>query len=104
MTTVTTLMLILIAAGIIAAIAGLVYLAVKGWRLYKAAMRVQADVDAHLQVLMEKQELAMQQAEMIETDQIVLQERVAALKQALEKISILTREISEARSRLNPLT
>lgn len=99
----TTLMLALIAIGIVATLAGIVYVAIRAWRLYRSIRRVQAEVDELLRILNEKQEAAVRRAEKIQTDQVVLQQRIAKLQHTLSALGVLSRELSEARTRLNPL-
>jgi len=94
-------MIILIVVGILFAFAGLAVAAFRGYRFYKGIKRIQATFDAELRVLTEKQEIAMQKAEKLQTDQVLLNQRIEELKKALVKVSILSRELASARARLS---
>ncbi len=97
----TTLMIILIIAGVLFALAGLAVAAFRGYRFYKRVKQVSAAFDAELQVLTAKQELVMQKAEKLQTDQVILNQRIEELKKALTKVGILSRELASARARFS---
>ncbi len=97
----TIVMIILIVAGVLFALAGLAVVAFRGYRFYKGIRQVQAAFDAELRVLTQKQQLAMQKAEKIQTDQVLLNQRLEELKRALVKVGILSRELTAARARIS---
>jgi len=96
----TLLMIILICVAAAVAVVGLVFLGRSIFGLYRTVDGVQKQLDAEVRVLLEKQEQAMRRADSITANQEQMQESMTRLKTAVDKLSFLLGQFSEARSRL----
>jgi len=96
-------MIIMICVGCALIIAALVYLGMKVYRLAKTAMAAQKGLEAEVQVLLQKQQLAMDGVAHFQAQEAVLVANVERLQAAFARLGFLTDQFSRARTGLADL-
>jgi hypothetical protein len=90
-------MIIMICVGCALIIAALVYLGMKVYRLAKTAMAAQKELEAEVQVLLQKQQVAMDGVAHFQAQQAVLMANVERLQAAFTRLGFLMDQFSRAR-------
>jgi hypothetical protein len=96
-------MIIMICVGCALIIAALVYLGMKVYRLAKTAMAAQKELEAEVQVLLQKQQVAMDGVAHFQAQQAVLMANVERLQAAFARLGFLMDQFSRARTGLADL-
>jgi GTP1/Obg family GTP-binding protein len=92
----TVLMLILIALGLLAALAALIYLSLMARRLYKATVAAQAGLRPSLDEIAKKQQRTMELLDRIQQRQVVIVDNLESIQDTAEDLDYLSEEMTEA--------
>jgi hypothetical protein len=92
----TVVMLILIALGLLAALAALIYLALMARGLYKAAVAAQAGLKPSLDEIARKQQRTVELLDRIQKRQEVIVDNLESIQDTAESLDYLGEEMTEA--------
>jgi hypothetical protein len=99
----TLAMIIMICVGCALIIAALAYLGTRVYRLAKTAIAAQKALEAEVQVLLQKQQVAMDGVAHFQAQQEVLMTNVERMQAAFARLAFLMDQFSRARARLSDL-
>jgi GTP1/Obg family GTP-binding protein len=92
----TVVMLILIALGLLAALAALIYLALMARRMYRATVAAQAGLKPSLDEIAKKQQRTTELLDRIQKRQEVIVDNLESIQDTAEDLEYLSDEMTEA--------
>ncbi len=99
-----TVLLIIFIVVAVAVLAAIVWLALRGWRLFRTVNRAQAELVPIVDGLSQRGMLAGEKAEGLSQRSVQLQESIASLQASIERVAVLVRAFQETSARWGKLT